>query len=165
MGTYTTHLELYKPTVGENGWGDLVNENFDKIDTAISKMAVVPKMLITVTPTSNVIPSSFPSGTSGNDDTCYDSFHLLTYVPNATYTGTVSVYADNTQNARYYKIEFVLADGSINQVELTHNSSVSISIPNNTTYAMICFGTDNNGLKQKVVYVKTMTFDAQYVIS
>lgn len=32
MGTYTTNLELYKPTVGEQGWGELVNENFDKID-------------------------------------------------------------------------------------------------------------------------------------
>ena len=32
MGTYTTNLELYKPSVGEQGWGTLVNENFDKID-------------------------------------------------------------------------------------------------------------------------------------
>ena len=32
MGTYTTNLNLYKPSVGENGWGTLVNENFDKID-------------------------------------------------------------------------------------------------------------------------------------
>ena len=32
MGTYTTNLDLYKPTIGENGWGTLVNENFDKID-------------------------------------------------------------------------------------------------------------------------------------
>ena len=36
MGTYTTNLNLYKPTVGENGWGTLVNENFDKIDVASS---------------------------------------------------------------------------------------------------------------------------------
>ena len=36
MGTYTTNLNLYKPTVGENGWGTLVNENFDKIDSASS---------------------------------------------------------------------------------------------------------------------------------
>ena len=36
MGTYTTNLYLYKPTVGENGWGTLVNENFDKIDAASS---------------------------------------------------------------------------------------------------------------------------------
>ena len=32
MGTYTTKLNLYKPTIGEQGWGELVNENFDKID-------------------------------------------------------------------------------------------------------------------------------------
>ena len=32
MGTYTTKLNLYKPSVGEQGWGELVNENFDKID-------------------------------------------------------------------------------------------------------------------------------------
>ena len=32
MGTYTTKLSLYKPSVGEQGWGELVNENFDKID-------------------------------------------------------------------------------------------------------------------------------------
>ena len=35
MGTYTTNLELYKPSVGETGWGTLVNENFDKIDAYI----------------------------------------------------------------------------------------------------------------------------------
>ena len=35
MGTYTTNLELYKPTVGENGWGTLVNENCQKIDAAL----------------------------------------------------------------------------------------------------------------------------------
>ena len=36
MGTYTANLELYKPTVGEQGWGMLVNENFDKLDAASS---------------------------------------------------------------------------------------------------------------------------------
>ena len=35
MGTYTTNLNLYKPSVGEQGWGTLVNENFDKIDAYI----------------------------------------------------------------------------------------------------------------------------------
>ena len=41
MGTYTTNLDLYKPTVGEQGWGTLVNENFDKIDTASSVIGVI----------------------------------------------------------------------------------------------------------------------------
>lgn len=35
MGTYTANLELYKPSVGEQGWGTMVNENFDKIDAYI----------------------------------------------------------------------------------------------------------------------------------
>ena len=40
MGTYTTKLGLYKPTIGEQGWGELVNGNFDKID-AMSITGVV----------------------------------------------------------------------------------------------------------------------------
>ena len=34
MGTYTTNLALYKPTVGETGWGTLVNTNWDLLDAA-----------------------------------------------------------------------------------------------------------------------------------
>ena len=33
MGTYTTNKNLFMPTVGETGWGALVNENFSTIDT------------------------------------------------------------------------------------------------------------------------------------
>jgi len=32
MGTYTPNYNLYKPDIGETGWGDLVNQNFDTID-------------------------------------------------------------------------------------------------------------------------------------
>ena len=35
MGTYTTNYQLYMPTVGEQGWGTLVNGNFSTIDTTI----------------------------------------------------------------------------------------------------------------------------------
>ena len=41
MGTYTTNLDLYKPSVGEQGWGMLVNGNFDKIDAASSVTGAV----------------------------------------------------------------------------------------------------------------------------
>ena len=33
MGTYTTNYNLFMPTVGETGWGELVNGNFALIDT------------------------------------------------------------------------------------------------------------------------------------
>lgn len=36
MGTYTTNYNLFMPSVGEQGWGDLVNGNFTTIDTTMS---------------------------------------------------------------------------------------------------------------------------------
>ena len=36
MGTYTTNYQLYMPTVGEQGWGELVNENCQKIDAVLN---------------------------------------------------------------------------------------------------------------------------------
>lgn len=33
MGTTTAALSLYKPSIGETGWGASVNTNFDTIDT------------------------------------------------------------------------------------------------------------------------------------
>ena len=38
MGTYTTNYQLYMPTVGETGWGTLVNENFSTIDTTMKSL-------------------------------------------------------------------------------------------------------------------------------
>ena len=35
MGTYTTNYNLFMPTVGERGWGELVNGNFTTIDTTM----------------------------------------------------------------------------------------------------------------------------------
>ena len=39
MGTYTTNYQLYMPTVGEQGWGTLVNGNFETIDTTIAGLS------------------------------------------------------------------------------------------------------------------------------
>ena len=39
MGTYTTNYQLYMPTVGETGWGTLVNGNFTTIDTTMKGLS------------------------------------------------------------------------------------------------------------------------------
>lgn len=39
MGTYTTNYQLYMPTVGETGWGALVNGNFTTIDTTMKSLS------------------------------------------------------------------------------------------------------------------------------
>jgi len=49
MGTYTPNLGLYKPDVGEVGWGDKVNENWDKIDekvTALEGLKIVKEIVV-----------------------------------------------------------------------------------------------------------------------
>ena len=38
MGTYTTNYNLFLPTIGEQGWGDLVNGNFTTIDNTMSRL-------------------------------------------------------------------------------------------------------------------------------
>ena len=40
MGTYTTNKDLYKPSIGENGWGTLVNGNFETIDNFLKPITV-----------------------------------------------------------------------------------------------------------------------------
>lgn len=39
MGTYTTNYNLFMPTVGEQGWGELVNENFETIDATMESLS------------------------------------------------------------------------------------------------------------------------------
>jgi hypothetical protein len=40
-GSYTTHLHMYKPTAGENGWANTVNvDNWDNLDSTINTLNV-----------------------------------------------------------------------------------------------------------------------------
>ena len=40
MGTYTTNKNLFMPSVGETGWGTLVNGNFETIDNFLKPITV-----------------------------------------------------------------------------------------------------------------------------
>ena len=40
MGTYTANKNLYMPTVGEQGWGDLMNTNLSTIDNFLKPITV-----------------------------------------------------------------------------------------------------------------------------
>ena len=39
MGTYTTNYQLYMPTIGETGWGTLINGNYQIIDTTMKSLS------------------------------------------------------------------------------------------------------------------------------
>ena len=38
MGTYTANYQLYMPSIGEQGWGDLMNGNLTTIDTTMKSL-------------------------------------------------------------------------------------------------------------------------------
>ena len=40
MGTYTTNKNLFMPSVGETGWGELVNGNFETIDNFLKPISL-----------------------------------------------------------------------------------------------------------------------------
>ena len=68
MGTYTTNYNLFMPTVGETGWGTLVNGNFTTIDTTMKGLntrigALEPLLVIHVDENQNV---TFPGNITGN---------------------------------------------------------------------------------------------------
>lgn len=49
-GTGTTNYNLYKPDVSEIGWGELVNSNWDEIDTTLDELSQdVSELTIQVT--------------------------------------------------------------------------------------------------------------------
>ena len=39
MGTYTANYQLYMPSIGEQGWGDLMNGNLTTIDTTMKSLS------------------------------------------------------------------------------------------------------------------------------
>ena len=39
MGTYTTNYNLFMPSIGEQGWGDLINGNFTTIDNTMKGLS------------------------------------------------------------------------------------------------------------------------------
>ena len=38
MGTYTPNYNLYMPSIGEQGWGELVSNNFEILDTNLNDL-------------------------------------------------------------------------------------------------------------------------------
>ena len=81
MGTYTTNYNLFMPSVGEQGWGDLVNGNFSTIDATMKGLdtrigAVEPLSIIYVDENHNVtfpgkiVATEFVGGV-GNFEKCY----------------------------------------------------------------------------------------------
>ena len=80
MGTYTTNKELFMPSVGEQGWGDLVNGNFETIDNFLKPISLSGS---TYTFTGNQTGGSISATSITNSGT-------LTNTGTSTFTGKIT---------------------------------------------------------------------------
>ncbi len=67
MGLVTTNISLYKPDIGETGWGSKVNDNFDTIDVrfyegVIALLSSTPSVDLNGAPTTETALYTVPTG-------------------------------------------------------------------------------------------------------
>ena len=88
MGTYTTNKNLYMPTVGEQGWGTLVNNNFSTIDNFLKPIAVSGS---TYTFTGNLTGNHVGNQSGGSiSATSISNSGTLTQTGTSTFTGLIT---------------------------------------------------------------------------
>lgn len=84
MGTYTTNKNLFMPTVGEQGWGDLVNGNFETIDTFLKPISLLGS---TYTFTGNHVGNQSGGSISATN---ISNSGTLTQTGTSTFTGKIT---------------------------------------------------------------------------
>ena len=137
MGTYTTNKNLFMPTVGETGWGTLVNNNFETIDNFLKPISLSGSTYTftgnqtggTITATSitnsGTLTSTGKITANGGIGTKTVTATGVTVNGNATITGTLNVnenisgsfgmsVVDSTEyiSGVFFNSEIILASGS-----------------------------------------------------
>lgn len=151
MGTFTTNLNLYEPSVGETGWGAAVNTNFTTLDNALVNPA--PTVTGTLTPAGLVDISGVGAGQikfpatqnpSANANTL-DDYEEGTWTPvvggSATYTTQSGVYT------KIGRLVHVICNFQINAIG-TGSTTIISGLP---------FSVGTNGATAPVLYLSAAT--------
>ena len=101
MGTYTANKNLYMPTIGEQGWGDLMNTNLSTIDNFLKPITVSGS---TYTFTGNHVGNQSGGSISA---TSISNSGTLTQTGTSTFTGKIT------------------ANGGIGTTSLTTSSTIT----------------------------------------
>ena len=161
MGTYTTNYNLFMPTVGEQGWGELVNGNFTTIDNTMKSLSnhIGTVEIETDARLATLEAGNFETITAGvgnfgeiitNGSLTFNktttvSFNSNTTIPwqtcvlllppieGNTYTGSMQVYA-NTGTATIYPTN---KDGNVTSYTIAGNTTFTYEIPANTVAVLI----------------------------
>ena len=133
MGTYTTNYQLYMPTIGETGWGTLINGNYQTIDTTMkglsNRIAAVENEVngvlscTSVTTSGKVMANGGITSTTGTfsgavtgktfNGVTLKSSGIITITPNNTDMGFIPKYADSVANPGIGSIMLLPVMGNI----------------------------------------------------
>ena len=170
MGTYTTNYNLFMPTVGEQGWGELVNGNFSTIDTTMKGMDTRVGTLETetdaikqktdaITVNDNVVEGEFSGTINGVTiktglhtvtPTANDAFFnihsyllLLPMIQDVTYTGSIAFKNFSTSSN---KLLTYATDVTSTNATLKQNATQTITFEN-IRYFTVMNNTDSNFIR------------------
>lgn len=140
MGTYTTNKNLFMPTVGETGWGTLVNNNFSTIDTFLKPITVSGS---TYTFTGNHVGNQSGGSVSATSIT---NSGTLTSTGKITANGGIGT-TSLTTSSTITSTGKITGNGGIGTTSLTTSSTI-------TSTGLI---TANGGITPTKIYCTTKT--------
>jgi len=104
MGVYTSHFNLYKPSINEVGWGEKVNQNFDIIDEKLFIAGFEKIAEIEPTGSVNYVPFE---NLNGNEDWFYMLYFTAKNMGNST--AKYYLFVNNDTNVSNYYSQGILA--------------------------------------------------------
>ena len=156
MGTYTTNYNLFMPTVGETGWGTLVNGNFTTIDTTMKSLSnrittVENEVNGALSCTSVTATTGTFSGTVTAKNFVYSTPKIITVTPNSTIitASTIGLCENNNSSKQiFYALPLLPPDyrysGKFRIKNTSYGRDVTYSLdPSFTSLKTISVGQNN----------------------
>ena len=153
MGTYTANKNLYMPTVGETGWGTLMNGNLETIDNFLKPITVSGS---TYTFTGNQTGGSVSATSISNSGTLTNTGKITA---NGGLAGGAISGTTGTFSGAVTASEFVQTSTATTTV--TPNSTNIMNIGNNDTLYWVCVLPPLKG----VMYTGNVRFRNSYIYS
>lgn len=147
MGSYTTKLNLYKPDVGETGWGALVNTNFDTIDTIEPADIGAEPAITKKTAFNKDFGTAAGTVCEGNDARLSDT---------RTPTAHASTHASGGTDA------ITIAQSQVTNLSTTLNGKVNVAQGTANAGKYLAVGADGNVTLKEVIPGKVYGFKIPY---
>ena len=171
MGTYTPNYNLYMPSIGEQGWGELVSNNFEILDTISNtfntQIDTINENLTTLnlaTASGTRILSipyqdSVPTVTVSTNNAAYNS-NTRTYISISSYNTPINIQSISNSNSKCMIIISACGNITISGNINTYPTNLSNETPPDDNYINIYTTTINFNRNYYTYNPITLTYTA-----